>query len=167
MLAESPFRPLEVPMDAPQPPVPARPVVEISIMRLATTIFSCLALMFSFGALIVASDKGGSGKVVQSGSVNATPASAVLDSSAIPGGATAVTLSEFSISPKMVMVDKGGVLKVTNDGAAQHTLSVEGTDLVTPTLDPKGTAGLSLASLAPGSHDVVHDPGPQGRGHDR
>src|SRR5687768_8747489 len=117
-------------MVAPQPAHP-QPVKEISITRLATTIFSALALMFSFGALIVAADDGGDGggTGVQAGSVKAT--SAVLEESAIPSTATAVKLSEFKIEPQMVMVEKGGALKVTNSGAAPHTLAVEGTDLVT------------------------------------
>ena len=93
-------------MDARQTPAPNQPVVEIKLTRLATAIFSALALMFSFGALVVASD------------------------------------------------NKGGVLKVTNKGAAPHTLSVEGTDLVTPELQPNATAGLSLASLAPGNYTM-------------
>ena len=137
-------------MDVPQPTTPARPVTEISIARLATTLFSALALMLSFGALVVASDKGGSKTVAQAGSVQAT--SAVIDAASIPATATAVALTEFSIEQKMVMVEKGGVLKVANKGAAPHTLSVEGKDLATPTLNPSDVAGLSLASLAPGNY---------------
>ena len=140
-------------MDAPHPSAPAGQVTEISVARLGTAIFSVLALMFSFGALIVASNHRGSGtsQQVQGGAVETSTA---LAASAIPSTATEVTLSEFAITPKMVMVNKGGALKVTNNGAAQHTLSVEGTDLVTPTLDPKGVAGLSLASLALGDYKL-------------
>jgi uncharacterized cupredoxin-like copper-binding protein len=54
----------------------------------------------------------------------------------------------------MVIVKKGGVLKVTNDGAGQHPLSVEGTDLVTPTLNPKDAPGLFLRALKPGPFTV-------------
>jgi FtsP/CotA-like multicopper oxidase with cupredoxin domain len=46
------------------------------------------------------------------------------------------------------------VLKITNGGAIQHTLSVDGKDLVTPTLEPKGVAGLALKGLAPGSYTL-------------
>jgi FtsP/CotA-like multicopper oxidase with cupredoxin domain/plastocyanin len=127
-------------MDAPHPPAPARPV-EVSITRLATTVFSVIAVMLSFGALIVAADKGAT-PVVQKGAVETAT------------GAVSVSLTEFSINPKMVMVEKGGVLKVTNDGATPHTLSVEGTDLVTPTLNPTDAAGLSLATLAPGAYTI-------------
>jgi uncharacterized cupredoxin-like copper-binding protein len=140
-------------MDTQQPPAPARPVVEVSITRLATALFSGLALMFSFGALIVASTNKGGTKVAQGGTVK--PATtAVLDQSAIPSGAVDVSLTEFSFTPKMVMVEKGGALKVTDGGAAQHTLSVEGADLVTPTLNPKDTVGLSLGALEPGAYTI-------------
>ena len=138
-------------MDAPQP-AHSQPVKEISITRLATAIFSALALMFSFGALIVAADDGGDGGSVQAGNVKAT--SAVLEESAIPATATAVKLSEFKIDPQMVMVEKGGALKVTNSGAAPHTLAVDGTDLVTPELGSADASGLSLASLSPGNYQV-------------
>jgi uncharacterized cupredoxin-like copper-binding protein len=140
-------------MNAQQPLAPPQPVVEISITRLATAIFSALALMFSLGALIVASNNdGGGGKTVQAGSVKAS--SAALEGSAIPATATAVTLKEFSIDPKMVMVDAGGVLKVTNKGAAPHTLAIDGTELVTPELQPNATAGLKIDSLKPGNYTL-------------
>jgi manganese oxidase len=140
-------------MDTQQTPAPARPVGEVSITRLATALFSGLALMFSFGALIVASNNHGATKVAQSGTVKDS-ASGVVDQSAIPSGAVAVSLAEFSFTPKMVMVEKGGVLKVTDGGATQHTLSVEDADLVTPTLNPKDTVGLSLAALEPGAYTI-------------
>jgi uncharacterized cupredoxin-like copper-binding protein len=54
----------------------------------------------------------------------------------------------------MVMSEKAAVLKVTNNGAAQHTLSVEGTDLVTPSLNPTDASGLSLGALAPGTYTI-------------
>jgi manganese oxidase len=141
-------------MDAPQP-APTRTVTEvISVARLGTAVFSVIAVMFSLGALIVASDHNTSGQktVTQAGAVSG--ASAVLAAAAVPGNATPVTLSEFKIDPAMVMVDKGGVLKVTNSGAIQHSLAIGGTDLVTALLDPKGVAGLSLSSLAPGDYKM-------------
>src|SRR2546423_1939084 len=140
-------------MDAPQP-APTKTVTEvISVARLSTAVFSAIALLFSIGALIVASDHKTSNKTTTQGGV-VSGASAVLTAANIPSGATPVTLSELKIEPNMIMVNKGGVLKVTNGGAIQHTLSVEGTDLVTPTLDPKAVAGLSLSSLAPGDYKV-------------
>jgi uncharacterized cupredoxin-like copper-binding protein len=140
---------MEVPMDAPNP-VPTQPVQEISVSRLATAIFSALALMFSFGALVVAADDGDTQS--QGGSVRA--ASAVLEGSAIPATATAVKLTEFKIDPTMLMVEEGGALKITNAGAAPHTLAVDGTDLVTPELGSSEFAGLSVESLSPGNYQL-------------
>ena len=139
-------------MDAPNPPTPPQPVKEISISQLATSIFATLALMFSFGALIVAADNdGGSGAAVQSGAVTT---SAVLAGSAIPADATPVGLKEFAFDPKMVMVDTTGVLKVVNQGAAPHTLAIDGTDIVTPELQPNDSAGLKVDSLKPGNYTL-------------
>jgi len=121
------------------------------VARLGTAIFAVLALLFSLGALIVAADNNRGGTKTQAGAVGS---SAVLTSANIPSSATTVTLTEFAVNPKHVMVQKGASLKVVNNGAAQHTLMIEGTDLVTPTLDSKGVAGFSLASLAPGSYKV-------------
>src|SRR5581483_10821020 len=116
-------------------------------------VFAALALLFSLGAVLVASDhKSDATTTTQAGAVSG--ASAVLAAAAIPSDAAAVTLSELKMEPSMIMVNKGGALKVTNAGAIQHSLAVEGTDLVTPTLDPKGVAGLSLSSLAPGDYKV-------------
>jgi plastocyanin len=137
-------------MDAQQPPNPGRPVVtEIRLTRLGTAIFSVLALMFSIGALIVADNASGT-----EGGAGAVKSSAVLAASDIPSTATTVSLTEFAFSPKHVMVEKGAALKIVNNGAAQHTLAVDGTDLVTPTLDSKAVAGFSLGSLAPGSYQL-------------
>ena len=137
-------------MDAKNAPAPIRQVVELT--RLSTALFSVLALLVAFGALAVASGtKDSGGKTVQAGAVKT---STVLEGSAIPAAATAVTLKEFAFDPKMVMVDQGGVLKVINKGAAPHILSVEGTDLVTPELQPNGTVGLSVGSLAPGNYKL-------------
>jgi len=137
-------------MDAQHPPTPLKQVVELT--RLSTALFSVLALLVAFGALVVASDDSDrGGKTVQAGSVNT---STVLDAAAIPATATAVTLKEFSFDPKMVMVNTGGVLKVTNKGAAPHTLAVDDTALVTPELQPNETAGLKIDSLQPGNYTL-------------
>jgi FtsP/CotA-like multicopper oxidase with cupredoxin domain len=140
-------------MNAPPAPSP-QPVKEISLTRMSTAIFSVLALMFSFGALIVAADNdgGGGATATQAGAVKTA---AVLEGSAIPDTATAVTMKEFSFDPKMIMVDTGGVLKVTNNGAAPHVLAIEGTNVATPELQPSATAGLKIDSLQPGNYTIV------------
>ena len=66
------------------------PSGEVSIIRLGTAIFSALALMFSFGALVVASrDSGKPAKIVEKGVVESTatpaPTGATIDFNATPG----------------------------------------------------------------------------------
>ena len=136
-------------MDAQNAPVPARQVVELT--RLSTALFSILALLVAFGALIVA-DRSDGGATTQAGAVKA---GAVLDGAAVPAAATAVALKEFAFDPKMVMVDAGGVLKVTNKGAAPHILAIKGTGLTTSELGPNATAGLKVDSLQPGNYTLV------------
>ncbi|MEW6473422.1 MAG: multicopper oxidase domain-containing protein [Actinomycetota bacterium] len=141
-------------MDAQHPPAPVSQVTEVvSVARLGTAIFSVVALMLSLGALIVANNNTGDSGTGQAGAVKAT--TSVLAASAIPSDAAVVSLTEFAMSPKMVMAQAGGFLKVSNDGAIPHTLAIEGTDLVTPTLNGKEAAGLSLASLEPGDYKVT------------
>ncbi len=137
---------------AQQSPPPVRPVTEvISVARLGTAIFSVLALLFSLGALIVANNGDGDGHAAAT-DAGAVKTSAILASAAIPSDATTVSLKEFAFEPKMVMAQKDSVLKVVNTGAIPHTLTIEGTDIVTPTLNSSDASGISLASLEPGDY---------------
>ena len=70
------------------------------------------------------------------------------------GPATAVTLSEFTIAPEMVVATTNGGLDVTNNGTVAHDLAVDGTDLATPSIDPGKSAHLDLSSLAPGTYTL-------------
>jgi FtsP/CotA-like multicopper oxidase with cupredoxin domain len=74
--------------------------------------------------------------------------------SAAGGPATAVTLSEFTIAPEMVMATTNGGLDVTNNGTVAHDLAVDGTDLATPSIEPGKSAHLDLSSLAPGTYTL-------------
>jgi manganese oxidase len=82
--------------------------------------------------------------------------------SAGEGGTTAVaasapvdvTLGDLFIEPAVLTVPAGGALAVTNDGASQHDLRIDGLDIGTPMLDPDGTATLDLADVAPGTYTV-------------
>ncbi len=130
-------------MDAPSGPAQT---VEVSIGRLATTVFSTIALMLAMAALIVSAGDGSSATVTQHGAVA---------SSEIPSGAVSVSLSEFALTPKTVEVEEGAVLKVVNKGAAPHTLAVEGKDLETPQLNPGESAGLDLGDLDKGTYTIV------------
>ncbi len=120
--------------------------VEVSIGRLATTVFSVIAVMLSMAALIVSAGDDSSGAVTQHGAVA---------SSEVPAEAVTVSLSEFAISPATVEAEEGAVLKVVNKGAAPHTLSVEGKNLETPQLNPGESAGLDLGDLDKGTYTLV------------
>src|SRR5262245_24216661 len=50
------------------------------------------------------------------------------------GAGVPVSLTEFAITPSEVDVAVGGSITVSNDGTAEHNLSVKGTDLRTPDL---------------------------------
>ena len=64
-----------------------------------------------------------------------------------------VTLSEFAITPAQTTVPAGSQLVVTNDGAVEHNLRIDGT--ATPMLPSGDTAVLDLAGLAPGTYTVI------------
>jgi manganese oxidase len=64
-----------------------------------------------------------------------------------------VSLTEFAINPSEVVA--GGSIEVTNDGTMAHDLSVVGTDLETPMLQPGESATLDISSLEPGSYEII------------
>jgi FtsP/CotA-like multicopper oxidase with cupredoxin domain len=67
------------------------------------------------------------------------------------------SLSEFAISLSAGSIDVGGSVEVTNDGSQTHNLGVEGTDLITPDIEPGGSATLDLSSLEAGSYTLYCD----------
>jgi FtsP/CotA-like multicopper oxidase with cupredoxin domain len=101
----------------------------------AAATFAFLAVVLAFGALVAVAQKEGGG-------------------TAVAAGGTAVTLTEFAIDPSMVMAPSGGALAVTNGGAVEHNLRVEGHDLVTENLPPGGAASLDLGDLDDGTYTV-------------
>jgi len=70
------------------------------------------------------------------------------------GGGTAVTLTEFAISPASVTVAEGGKLVVTNNGTVEHNLTVEGTDFATANFGGGESATLDLGGLEPGAYTI-------------
>jgi FtsP/CotA-like multicopper oxidase with cupredoxin domain len=98
----------------------------------ASAAFALIAMVFAFGALVAVAQK-------DTGGDGAT------------GGPT-VTLAEFSITPGMITAPLGGSLNVTNSGAAEHNLVVEGTDLRTPDLAAGESASLDLGDLDEGTY---------------
>jgi plastocyanin len=69
--------------------------------------------------------------------------------------AVEVDLSEFRITPAMVMASVGDTLKVVNKGTASHQLTVEGTQLSTALIPPGGSATLSTSALSAGNYTRV------------
>jgi FtsP/CotA-like multicopper oxidase with cupredoxin domain len=75
------------------------------------------------------------------------------------GGAAAAAsinadLSEFTIALSAASLDVGGSVEVTNSGSQVHNLGVADTDLVTPDIEPGGSATLDLSSLEPGTYTL-------------
>lgn len=71
------------------------------------------------------------------------------------GGAPAtatVSMTEFAITPAEVAA--GGQLDVRNDGAIEHNLAVEGTELITADLGAGESEALPLDGLAPGTYTI-------------
>lgn len=108
----------------------------------AAVVFTLLASMFAFGALVVAAQ-------AWSRSNDAKEIAAV-------GGAggTAVTLTEFAIDPAVVDVPKGGSIAVTNNGTVEHDLAVKGADEKTEMLKAGERDTLDLSNLDSGMYTL-------------
>jgi plastocyanin len=66
-------------------------------------------------------------------------------------------LGEFAISLSADSIDVGGTIEVTNSGSQTHNLGVEGSDLLTPDIEPGGSATLDLSSLPAGTYTLYCD----------
>lgn len=75
------------------------------------------------------------------------------------GGQQAVELSEFAIDPDPVTIDPEGTLTVTNAGAIEHNLKIEGMEEEYATEDLAGGAegSLDLTGLEPGEYPLYCD----------
>lgn len=113
---------------------------ERAIGAIATAVVAVVALILAAGALIAGAGSGSGATLAAAGDAPAT---------------VAVELSEFSISPSSITVAAGGTLEVTNQGSAEHDLTIEGTDLATPMLGSGESATLELGELAPGTYAVL------------
>jgi FtsP/CotA-like multicopper oxidase with cupredoxin domain/plastocyanin len=65
-----------------------------------------------------------------------------------------VDLSEFKITPDMIMASVGDTLKVVNKGTTSHQLTVDGTQLATALIPPGGSATLDTSSLSATNYTV-------------
>jgi len=104
-------------------------------------VFGLMAMLFAFGALLVAGQA----------FVRSNDAKSI----ATDASGTAVSLSEFKITPPVIAVDTGGSLTVKNAGSVTHNLAVKSTNLKTPDLSPGATARLDLSSLKVGMYTVI------------
>lgn len=123
---------------------PRRPGFNTDTVALGALFVAIFAFLAAGVAVALASRSIDEHRAVQAG-----------DAPAASAAGEAVSLNEFSISPDPVEISAGGVLEVTNEGAAVHNLSVEGN--ATPLLDPGGSAALDLSGLAPGSYTLICD----------
>jgi manganese oxidase len=116
---------------------------ERTIGAIATAVIAIVALVLAGGALIASS---GTGQAVPAAAVDAVDASSP--------AAVEVELDEFSIAPSPIEVQAGGTLEVVNNGAADHDLAVEDTDVASPMLGAGESASVSTADLEPGTYTV-------------
>lgn len=107
---------------------------------ITTVMFTLIAVVLAFVALGVAAA--------------ALDASDDAKSAARAAGGTAVSLTEFRVSPSAITVSEGGVLNVSNDGNAVHNLAVKGTDAKTADLDSGQRATLDVGGLEAGTYEV-------------
>jgi len=76
-------------------------------------------------------------------------------------GATAVTLAtmhleldDFTLTPNVIDVAAGTDIPLSNAGANQHDLVVEGTDVTSQLLEPGAAGTLDASTLAPGTYVI-------------
>jgi FtsP/CotA-like multicopper oxidase with cupredoxin domain len=98
-------------------------------------ILAILVSVFAIGLALRDDDEGGGESAAAAASINAD-------------------LSEFSIALSAPSLDVGGSIEVTNSGSQVHNLGVTDTDLVTPDIQPGGSATLDLSGLEPGSYTL-------------
>ncbi len=99
----------------------------------ASAAFALLAVMLAFSSLVIVATRdtasGGSG-----------------------GTAAQIGLTEFKIDPATLTVSEDGEIAVTNNGAVEHNLAIQGTEIITKQLGPSESETLSLKGLKKGSY---------------
>jgi nitrite reductase (NO-forming) len=126
-----------MPSTSPSAPAPARASdVSTPLIFVAAFVFLCLTI-----AVGVTGARGDDSPTPTATAAAATTAQ--------------VTLTEFKIEPATVVVAKGGVLHVQNDGTVVHNLAVTTPSLKTPDIAPGASAELDVSSLSPGTYEIV------------
>ena len=76
---------------------------------------------------------------------------------AAAGQSVTAELTEFTIVLSATEVTPNSTITATNTGTMAHTIGVRGTDLVTDSIAPGGTATLDLSGLEPGEYTIYCD----------
>lgn len=109
-------------------------------------IFAIVAAVFAVGLAARAVDEA-------NGSGGSSPSAAPAPAAADGVETLDVSLKEFAIEPGDLRVSASAVLQVTNDGAIQHNLAVDGVASDMLAAGQKGT--LDLGALQPGTYTMV------------
>ncbi len=137
------------PSAAPPPP----PASAGRAARSSGTTFESLALIgFVFGLFAIMISVFALGLAARA--VNQAPAAG---SGGGGGGGPAtldVTLADFSIEPNSAAISDSGTITLTNAGATQHDLSIEGTSATSALVDPGSTGELKIDGVKPGTYTM-------------
>lgn len=124
---------------------------EDAALGMGSWVFALLAVLLSFGALIVAGQAFGKSNGAQDTASEAT--------------ATQVSLTEFAITPNSIAAAKDGVLVIKNEGTVVHNFAIKETDKKTSDISPGAKTTLDLTGLKEGSYVVYCQiPGHEGSG---
>jgi FtsP/CotA-like multicopper oxidase with cupredoxin domain len=113
---------------------------EDAALGMGSWVFALLAVLLSFGALIVAGQAFGKSNDAQS--------------SADKANGVSVSLSEFAITPSSISAPVDGTLTIHNNGTVQHNFAIKGTDKKTSMLSPGSSTLLDLSGLKAGNYVV-------------
>jgi len=124
---------------------------EDAALGMGSWVFALLAVLLSFGALIVAGQAFGKSNDAQSAADKANGVS--------------VSLTEFAITPSEISAPVNGTLTVKNNGTVQHNFAIKGTDKKTSMISPGSSETLDLSGLKAGQYVVYCQvPGHEGSG---
>jgi manganese oxidase len=124
---------------------------EDAALGMGSWVFALLAVLLSFGALIVAGQAFGKSNDAQDVADQAT--------------ATQVSLTEFAITPSSITASKDGTLVIKNDGTVVHNFAIKDTDKKISDLAAGEKTTMDLSGLKEGSYVVYCQiPGHEGSG---
>ena len=113
---------------------------EDAALGMGSWVFALLAVLLSFGALLVAGQAFGKSNDAKDAAAQANGVS--------------VSLTEFAITPMEISAPVDGTLTVHNNGTVQHNFAIKGTDKKTSMLSPGSSETLDLSGLKAGQYVV-------------